>query len=105
MTKRGSTIHLRGKDARAFMAAVSASREVEQGIITRQQAEADLFADAPVEGCSRCAKLANEGYELHLQLEAATDLLSRLLEAKPGGVYFAKWEKQIEEVLQRVREQ
>jgi len=36
-----------------------------------RQAEADVLASAPLEGCSRCVDKANELYALHVQLDAA----------------------------------
>lgn len=36
-----------------------------------RQAEADIFADSPIEGCSRCVDKANELYALRVQLDAA----------------------------------
>lgn len=50
--------------------------------MAHQQAVADVFADGPLQGCSRCVDKANEIYALQVKLhmaEAQRDVLARKL--------------------------
>lgn len=46
------------------------SKKIEKSMALRQ-AEADVFADGPLEGCSRCVDKANEIYVLRQVADAA----------------------------------